>query len=113
MAMKKAVELLLSEGKKVTQKAIAEIAKVSQQRISQLREFLLVLLSGDLYTKTSKNNSPPDTPPDAEWVAKIYLPLIASEAPEIIGEELSSLLDVYSPADLLKIFNITNGKTPS
>lgn len=115
MAMKKAVEQLKSEGKKVTQKAVAELANVSQQRVSQLREFLLVLLKGDLYTKTSKNNSPPKSPPspppDGEWVAKNYLPLIALEAPEIMLEELSSLLDVYSLPDLLEIWQLVDGKS--
>ncbi len=111
MAMKKAVEQLKSEGKKVTQSSVAELAKVSQQRISQLREFLLVLLKGDLYTKTSKNNSPPKPPPDGEWVAQKYLPLLASEAPETILKEYPSLLDIYSPGDLLEIWQLVDSKT--
>jgi hypothetical protein len=111
IAMKKAVEQLKSEGKKVTQKAVAELANVSQQRISQLREFLLVLLKGDLYTKTSKNNSPPKPPPDGEWVAQKYLPLLASEAPETILKEYPSLLDIYSPGDLLEIWQLVDSKT--
>ncbi|NJN12981.1 MAG: hypothetical protein HC815_35650 [Richelia sp. RM1_1_1] len=111
IAIKKAVEQLKSEGKKVTQKAIAELANVSQQRISQLREFLLVLLKDDLYTKTSKNNSPPNPPPDAEWAAKTYLPLVASEPGEQILEGISVLFDGYSLPDLIKIWEMTDGKT--
>ncbi|MBE9213759.1 hypothetical protein IQ247_13975 [Plectonema cf. radiosum LEGE 06105] len=111
LAIKKAVELLLSEGKKVTQKAIAKLANVSQQRISQLREFLLVLLKGTIYTKTSKNNSPPNTPPDGEWVAKTYLPLIASEPRDTMLESISVLFDGYSLPDLIKIWEMTDGKT--
>ena len=111
MAMKKAVERLKSEGKKVTQKAVGKLAKASQQRISQLGEFLLVLLKDDLYTKTSKNNSPPDTPPDGEWVAKIYLPLIASEPRDTILESMNILFDGYNLPDLIKIWEMTDGKT--
>ena len=111
MAMKKAVERLKSEGKKVTQEAVGKLAKASQQRISQLGEFLLVLLKDDLYTKTSKNNSPPDTPPDGEWVAKIYLPLIASEPRDTILESINVLFDGYNLPDLIKIWEMTDGKT--
>ncbi|MEM6399790.1 MAG: hypothetical protein AAF757_06090, partial [Cyanobacteria bacterium P01_D01_bin.116] len=115
MAMKKAVEQLKSEGKKITQSSVAELANVSQQRISQLREFLLVLIKGDLYTKTSKNNSPPkstpEPPPDGEWVAKTYLPLIASEPSETMLESISVLFDGYSLPELVKIWEMTDGKT--
>ncbi|MEM9925104.1 MAG: hypothetical protein AAF915_15360 [Cyanobacteria bacterium P01_D01_bin.50] len=110
MAMKKAVEQLKSEGKKVTQKAIAELANVSQQRVSQLREFLLVLLKGDLYTKTSKNNSPPKPPPDGEFIAQDYLPLVVKEGNESILKAVIELFDVYPLDELLQIWKLISPK---
>ena len=110
LAIKNAVEKLKAEGKKITQSAIAKLANLSQQRVSQLSEFLLVLLKGT-NTKTSKNNSPPKPPPDGEWAAKTYLPLLANQPHEQILEGISLLFDGYSLADLLKIWELTDGKT--
>lgn len=106
LAIVKAVEQLQEKGKKVTQSAIAELCNVSQQRISQLREFLLVLLKGTIYTKTSKNNSPPNAPPDGDWVAQEFIPLVVAESEESVINEVISLLNVYSADELLQIWEL-------
>ena len=106
LAIKNAVEKLQNEGRKVTQSAIAQLCDVSQQRISQLREFLLVLVKGCLYTKTSKNNSPPNAPPDGDFIANDYLPLVVGEGDESVLNELISLCNVYSIDEILQIWEL-------
>ena len=83
---------------------------MSQQRISQLREFLLILLKGTIYTKTSKNNSPPNAPPDGDWVAQEFIPLVVAEGENSIVNEVISLLNVYSPSELLQIWELVAPK---
>lgn len=106
LAIEKAVQYLKKKGEKITQSAIAQLCNVSQQRISQLREFLLVLLKGHLYTKTSKNNSPPNAPPDGDWVAQEFIPLVVAEGENSIVNEVISLLNVYSASELLQIWEL-------
>lgn len=110
LAIEKAVQHLKEKGQKITQKAIAKLCNVSQQRISQLREFLLVLLKGTIYTKTSKNNSPPNAPPDGDWVAQEFIPLVVAEGENSIVNEVISLLNVYSPSELLQIWELVAPK---
>lgn len=106
LAIEKAVQHLKKKGEKITQSAIAKLCNVSQQRISQLREFLLVLLKGTIYTKTSKNNSPPNAPPEGDWVAQEFIPLVLAEGEESVINEVISLLNVYSPDELLQILEL-------
>ena len=110
LAIKNADEQLKKKGEKLTQSAIAKLCNVSQQRISQLREFLLILLKGTIYTKTSKNNSPPNAPPDGDWVAQEFIPLVVAEGENSIVNEVISLLNVYSPSELLQIWELVAPK---
>ncbi|MEM6399071.1 MAG: PriCT-2 domain-containing protein [Cyanobacteria bacterium P01_D01_bin.116] len=113
IAIAKAVEELKKQGRKITQSAVGKLANLSQQRVSQLREFLLVLLKG-IHTKSSKNNksnlsaNPP--PEDVEWVAQTYLPLVIFESPKNLLGHLAELLEVYSPLDLLTIWQLSNSQ---
>lgn len=108
MAIKQAVQQLKEEGTKITQTAIAKLANLSQQRISQLKEFLLILLK-DTNTKTSRNNNQSKPPPeDALWAANTYLPLIATQSDSELLDGIALLLEGYSLLDLLAIWNLAD-----
>ena len=103
MALKGAIAQLKSEGKKVTQTALAQITGYSQGYISRFSELLLLLLES-FNSKSNNFEPPPDPPPDdVVWLAKEYLPLVQNEQ---LLEEIFNISEVFTKYNFLFLFDL-------
>jgi hypothetical protein len=103
LAIKAAVAELQATGQKVTQSAIASLTGYSQQHISRFRS-LLKMLIGFPNSRMSKTR---EKPPEAQWLAREYLPLIASLPTFEMLQEVDTLLSVYGRSDFEWLFEAT------
>jgi len=103
LAIKAAVAELQATGQKVTQSAIAFLTGYSQQHISRFRS-LLKMLIGFPNSRMSKTR---EKPPEAQWLAREYLPLIASLPTFEMLQEVDTLLSVYGRSDFEWLFEAT------
>ncbi len=99
MAIRAAVAHLQQTGAKVTQAAVAKLAKVSQGYVSRCFGALLLLLLGDSNSK-SNHSEPPDPPPDVARL--IWGAIDLADMPQTLVESVCDLLNgLVSPSDFL------------
>ena len=117
LAIVEAFAQLRKRGEKVTQEAIAAIAGITQGRISQIaaeyegwqrfRKILISLLEG-LNSKT--NNFEAEIPEGLRWMARVFLPLMATEGdrhPATALTELFTTFEASGAREFRQILSVT------
>jgi predicted XRE-type DNA-binding protein len=108
-AILQSVKEVHATGRKITQKAIASIVGITQGRLSQVasEDFggwsklkkILVFLLDSLYSKTNNFSGPLSE--DQQWIADIYLPLLAEDP--VSPEDLATTLDAIGDEQEIKL----------
>ena len=108
-AILQSVKEVHATGRKITQKAIASIVGITQGRLSQVasEDFggwsklkkILVFLLDSLYSKTNNFSGPLSE--DQQWIADIYLPLLAEDP--VSPEDLATTLDAVGDEQEIKL----------
>jgi len=111
-----AVRQLQQQKQKITQQAIATLAKITQGRLSQiaaelggwiaLKKILAALLG--LYRGT---NNFSDLTDEEKWLAKSYLPIVLGEPPEEAMKEVGQIIQAYGIPAFLRIFMAATPQT--
>jgi hypothetical protein len=107
LAIKAAVEQLQATGQKITTTAIALIAGYSQQHISRFRNLLKMLIE----SPNSQMSKTTEKPQEAQWLAREYLPLVASSPLEEMLQEVATLISVYGRRNFEWLFEATPALT--
>jgi hypothetical protein len=107
---------LQQQKQKITQQAIATLAKITQGRLSQiaaelggwiaLKKILAALLG--LYRGT---NNFSDLTDEEKWLAKSYLPIVLGEPPEEAMKEVGQIIQAYGIPAFLRIFMAATPQT--
>jgi hypothetical protein len=112
-----AVRHLQGQGEKVTQQAIASLAKISQPAIAKiaasfggwkrLSKLLLALLN-PLYSGSNNFESLTN---EEKWLAETYLPCLLDEPPEDAVQEIAAVIQVYGISTFLRILTAATPQT--
>jgi len=97
------VEQLQATGQKITTTAIALVTGYSQQHISRFRNLLKMLIE----SPNSQMSKTTQKPQEAQWLAREYLPLVASLPEFEMLQELATLLSVYGRSNFEWLFEAT------
>ena len=99
MAIKAAVAHLRAQGAKITERAIAKLAGLSQSRVHQLKALISFAIEGTS-SKSNQNSGPPD--PDIASIVWGGLNLCSTEAE--LGATVADLLTgIVDPADFIHL----------
>ena len=97
------MEQLQATGQKITTTAIALVTGYSQQHISRFRNLLKMLIE----SPNSQMSKTTQKPQEAQWLAREYLPLVASLPEFEMLQELATLLSVYGRSNFEWLFEAT------
>jgi hypothetical protein len=108
--------MLLEQGQKITQQAIATLANITQGRLSQiaaslggwqaLKKILAALLG--VYRGTNNFSELTD---EEKWIAQSYLPIVLGEPPEEATLEVGQIIQAYGISAFLRILRAATPQT--
>jgi len=111
-----AARMLLEQGQKITQQAIATLANITQGRLSQIAaelggwQALKKILAALLGVYRGTNNFS-DLTDEEKWIAQSYLPIVLGEPPEVAILEVGQIIQAYGISAFLRILMAATPQT--